>query len=123
MNNPIYYKSLKKIKEIIANDGVTTAIVEQLKALRVLVVEENQPLLAKAIRLIFQHIVANNTFNIEIPEDEPIEGFEKEPITVEIDPVESLSYLFSNMENYDKKMNEADIRGFVVAMKEQAGED
>lgn len=123
MNNSKYYKSLKELKIIIAKDGVTTAIVDQLKALRVLVVGENQPLLAKTIRLIFQHIEANNTFNVAIPDDEPIEGFEKEETDAKINAVESLDYLFSNMENYDKKMNEADIRGFVADMKVQAGED
>lgn len=123
MNNSKYYKSLKELKIIIAKDGVTTAIVDQLKALRVLVVGENQPLLAKTIRLIFQHIEANNTFNVAIPDDEPIEGFEKEETNDKINAVESLDYLFSNMENYDKKMNEADIRGFVADMKVQAGED
>ncbi len=123
MNNSKYYKSLKELKKIIAKDGVTTAIVDQLKALRVLVVDENQPLLAKTTRLIFQHIEANDTFNVAIPDDEPIEGFEKEETDDEINAVESLDYLFSNMENYDKKMNEADIRGFVADMKVQAGED
>ena len=123
MNNSNYYKSLKNLKVQIAKKGVTTAIIDELKALRVLVVDENKPLLAKTIRLIYQHIEKNETFNVAIPDDEPIEGFEKEEVAVEINPVESLDYLFSNMESYDKKMNEADIRGFVADLKEQAGED
>lgn len=126
MNNSKYYKSLKNLKELIAKNGVTTDLIDELKTLRVLVIDEKQPLLAKAIRLIYQHIEENETFNVAIPDDEPIEGFEKEEdddAVVEINPVESLDYLFSNMLDYDKKMNETDIRGFVADLKEQAGEN
>lgn len=127
MNNSKYYKSLKNLKELIAKNGVTTDLIDELKTLRVLVIDEKQPLLAKAIRLIYQHIEENETFNVAIPDDEPIEGFEKEEgdddTVAEINPVESLDYLFSNMLDYDKKMNETDIRGFVADLKEQAGEN
>jgi hypothetical protein len=123
MNNTKYYKLIKKIKAEIAKNGVTTAIVEDLKAMRVMVVTENQPLLAKVIRLTFQHIEEHGTFNVAIPEDEPIEGFEEEMVSSEINPVESLDYLLSNMNDISKKSNEADIRDFVADLKEQAGED
>ena len=123
MINTKYYKLIDKIKEEIAKNGVTAAIVDDLKAMRVMVVAENQPLLAKVIRLTFQHIEEHNTFNVAIPEDEPIEGFEEEMITSDINPVESLDYLLSNMSAISKKSNIADIREFVADLKEQAGED
>lgn len=127
MINTKYYKLLDKVRATIAKDGVTTAIVADLKAMRVMVVEENQPLLAKALRLSFQHIQVNDTFNVAIPEDEPIEGFEKEETEEvtkpEIDAVESLDYLLSSMADISKKSNEADVREFVANLKEQAGED
>ena len=123
MINTKYYKLIDKIKEEIAKNGVTPAIVDDLKAMRVMVVTENQPLLAKVIRLTFQHIEANNTFNVAIPEDEPIEGFEEETAATEINPVESLDYLLSNMNGISKKANIEDIRVFVADLKEQAGED
>jgi hypothetical protein len=123
LNNSNYYKSLKNLKEIIAKKGISAKINDELKKLRVMVIDEKQPLLAKTIRLIYQHIEKNDTFNVAIPEDEPIEGYEKETTEVKINAVESLDYLFSNMLDYDKKMNETDIRGFVADLKEQAGED
>lgn len=133
MINTKYYKLLDKVKATIAKDGVTTAIVADLKAMRVMVVEENQPLLAKALRLSFQHIQVNDTFNVAIPEDEPIEDFEEgeteaeketEEVTKpEIDAVESLDYLLSSMVDISKKSNESDVREFVADLKEQAGED
>lgn len=89
-----------------------------------MVVAENQPLLAKAIRLTFQHIDANETFNIAIPDDEPIEGFEDiEKPETEINPVESLNYLLSNMSDISNKMNVSDVRSFVTVLKELAGEN
>ena len=123
MNNTQYYKLIEKIKVEIAKNGVTTAIIDDLKAMRVMVVAENQPLLAKTIRLTFQHIEEHGTFNVAIPEDEPIEGFEEEMVSAEINPVESLDYLLSNISNVSKKSNEADIREFVADLKKQAGED
>ncbi len=124
MINTKYYKLIEKIKAEIAKDGVTTAIIEDLKAMREMVVLENQPLLAKVIRLTFQHIEKNDTFNVAIPEDEPIEGHEEEQVvSTEINAVESLDYLLSSMTKYDMKSNELDIRDFVADLKEQAGED
>ncbi len=123
MTNTQYYKLLDKIKAEIAKNGVTKAIIDDLKAMREMVVIENQPLLAKVIRLTFQHIEKNGTFNVAIPEDEPIEGFEEDEISTEINPVESLDYLLSNMKDISKKTNESDIREFVADLKEQAGED
>lgn len=124
MINIKYYKLIDKIKVEIAANGVTTTIIDDLKAMREMVVAEEQPLLAKVIRLTFQHIKKHKTFNVAIPEDEPIEGFEEETAqdVSDIDPVESLNYLLSSMENVSKKSNELDIRDFVADLKEQAGE-
>ena len=125
MTNTQYYKLIDKIKKEIAKNGVTTAIVDDLKAMRVMVVAENQPLLAKIIRLTFQHIEANNTFNVAIPDDEPFDNVEEvvEMEKTEINPVESLDYLLSNISDISNKSNIADIRDFVIDLKEQAGEN
>ncbi len=128
MNNSKYYTIIKGIKEDITKNGITRGISEDFKALRKIVVDENQPLLAKVIRLTYQHIEKNGTFNVAIPEDEPIEDadgniIEIEKEEVEINPEESLNYLLSNMLEPDNKMNIADIRAFVADLKEQAGED
>jgi len=124
LKNSKYYNLIEKLKADIAKKGINAKTnVPDLKELREMVVEENQPLLAKAIRLTFQYIEENNTFNIAIPDDEPIEGFEKEDVKVEVNPVESLTYLLSNMTDVSNKLNASDIRGFVTDLKEIAGED
>ena len=127
MINTKYYKLVDKIKATVAKEGVKSeSIIEDLKALRVMVVAENQPLLAKVIRLTFQHLDSNGTFNVAIPDDEPFEDENGEIIEVaaaEINPVESLDYLLSNISNMSKGMNVSDVRAFVVDLKEQAGEN
>lgn len=117
--NSKYYKLIDKIKADIAKNGVTTNIINDLQLLREMVITENQPLLAKAIRLTFQHIETNESFHIAIPDDEPIEGFEDvEKIETEINDVESLDYLLSSMGDISNKMNVSDIRDFVDQLKE-----
>jgi len=128
LNNSKYYTIIKEIKENIANNGVTRDIVADFKTLRKIVVEENQPLLAKIIRLTYQHIDENGTFQVAIPDDEPIEDAEGNIIEIEkdevaINPEDSLNYLLSIMLEPDNKMNISDIRAFVADLKEQAGED
>ena len=130
LNNSKYYKILKEIKANIAENGITKDIVEDFKTLRKMVVDENHPLLAKALRLTYQHIENNDTFNVAIPDDEPIEGMDNETAVAnedeakaEINPVESLDYLLSNLLDPSNKTNIADIRAFVVELKEIAGED
>ena len=128
MNNSKYYTIIKEIKENIAKNGITKSISDDLKVLRKIVVDENQPLLAKVIRLTYQHIEKNGTFNVAIPEDEPLEDangniIETEKEETKINPEESLNYLLSNMLDLDNKTNIADIRAFVADLKEQAGED
>ena len=123
MNNSKYYKILKETKAEIEKKGISDKVIENLKMLRVMVIDENKPLLAKALRLTYQHIEKNKTFNVAIPEDEPIEGVKSSIIKSKINPTESLTYLLSNMEDISNKINIADIREFVNSMKEQAGED
>jgi len=80
------------------NGIVTNTIIEDLKELRPFAVEENNPLLAKVIRLTFEHIETYQTFDIPIPDDEPIEEVESEETEEKpIDPQESLDYLLSLM--------------------------
>jgi hypothetical protein len=95
------------------NGIITNTIVEDLKELRPYAVEENSPLLAKVIRLTFEHIETYDSFNIPIPEDEPVEGFEEEPESNnEFDPAESLDYLLSLMAEAKNKINAIELREY-----------
>jgi hypothetical protein len=123
LTNSKYYKLINKIKDTVTKNGIDESLIDDFKQLRKMVVTENQPLLAKVIRLTYQQIETNGTFNVGIPDDEPIEGFENETTDEAINPVESLNYLLANMSDLSNKMNLLEIRAYVNSMKELAGED
>lgn len=118
MENQKAHKLLNKIqRELMTNGLETENIIADLKALRPFAVEENIPVLAKVIRLTYEHLETYNTFKIGIPEDEPIEGFEDEQVlTQEIDPQESLDYLLSLMAEPKNKVNAMEIREYSNAL-------
>lgn len=125
MENPKAQKLLNKIqRDLMRNGIITNTIVEDLKDLRPYAVEENNPLLAKVIRLTFEHIETYQTFDIAIPDDEPVEGFENEEISSkEVDPQESLDYLLSLMAESKNKVNALELREFVNSLNEYAEEN
>lgn len=95
------------------NGIITNTIVEDLKELRPYAVEEKNPLLAKVIRLTYEHIEEYQTFDIPIPEDEPVEGFEEdEQQENQVDPQESLDYLLSLMAESKNKVNALELREY-----------
>ncbi|MCM4157366.1 hypothetical protein [Gramella sp. AN32] len=135
MENLKAQKLLNKIqKDLMRNGIITNTIVEELKDLRALVVEEQIPLLAKALRLTYEHIAENDDFLIAIPDDDPItetdeeaeEDVEETEVvndSEEITGKESLEYLLSLMADHSNKLNEMELREYVKALKEEAGED
>lgn len=105
------------------NGIIINTIVEDLKDLRKLVVEENIPLLAKVIRLTYEHIEENEDFLIAIPEDEPLEEETEGEVAEKVTGQESLEYMLSLMADHSNKLNEDELREYVKALKEDAGED
>ncbi|HET8855451.1 MAG TPA: hypothetical protein VFM60_05975 [Salinimicrobium sp.] len=124
MENPKAQKLLNKIqRDVLKNGIVPNNIVEDLKELRTYAVEENNPLLAKVIRLTFEHIEANETFDIGIPEDEPVDGFEEEAgADTESTPEESLDYLLSLMADPKNRINELELREYCRSLRESEEE-
>lgn len=95
------------------NGIITNTLVEDLKELRPFAVEEQNPLLAKVIRLTYEHLETYQTFDIPIPEDEPLEGVEEdEEETKSVDPQESLDYLLSLMAEPKNKINALELREY-----------
>lgn len=130
MENIKAQKLLNKIqRDLMRNGIITNTIVEDLKELRKLVVEENIPLLAKVTRLAYEHIDENDDFLIAIPDDEPLELDEEAEVDTEIVETEdvtgqeSLEYMLSLMAEHSNKVNEIELRDYVKALKEHAGED
>lgn len=123
MENIKAQKLLNKIqRDLMRNGIIINTLVEDLKELRTYVVEENIPLLAKVLRLTYEHIEENEAFEIPIPEDEPLDD-DEDIATEQVTGQESLEYMFSLMADYSNKLNEMELREYVRALKEYAGED
>jgi len=121
LNNIKAQKLLNKIqRDLMRNGIITNTLVSDLKELRTLVVEEGQPLLAKTIRLTFEHIETYDSFNIAIPEDDPVEEGEEAPVQEETTGQESLDYLLSLMADPSNRVNEIELREYVNAFNEYA---
>ncbi len=124
LKNPKAIKLLNKLIDDVENNGIiTNTVVEDLKSLREYAVEEKRPLLAKVIRLTFEHIEAYKTFAVGIPDEEPIEGYEDMVEATESEPQESLLYLFNLLAEPENKTNRLDIRSYVDELQEYADEN
>ncbi|MFN4764037.1 hypothetical protein ACKGJN_12990 [Gillisia sp. Q332] len=125
MNNPKAQKLLDKIqRDLMRNGIVVNTIVSDLKELRPYAVEEEDPLLAKVIRLTYEHIENYQTFAISIPEDEPVDELEDEDESeTSVTPEESLDYLLSLMNDTSIKNNEMDLREYSRDLQEYEEEN
>ena len=125
MNNPKAQKLLDKIqRDLMRNGIVVNTIVNDLKELRPYAVEEEDPLLAKVIRLTYEHIENHQTFAIPIPEDEPVDELEDENESeTSVTPEESLDYLLSLMNDTSIKNNEMDLREYSRDLQEYEEEN
>ena len=116
-------KMIVKMQGSLQKKGIDAkALSETLKELRPIAIEEEDPTLTKVIRLTFEHLEANGTFNIPIPaeieinEEEGEEEVEEEEEILEPESpkndeerIESLDYLFSIMSDAYNKSNREDL--------------
>lgn len=124
MKNPKGHKLLDKIQRNLMRNGIIiNTIVEDLKELRPYAVEDKNPLLAKVIRLTYEHIENYQAFNIPIPEDEPLDENEEVSESSEFDPQESLDYLLSIMLDTTIKNNQMDLREYSIDLQKYAEEN
>ncbi|MFP9115413.1 hypothetical protein ACLI1A_15860 [Flavobacterium sp. RHBU_3] len=119
MEHPSAQKLINKIQvDLFKNGFDAERLVTDLKKLREYSLEENNPVLTKALRLTYEHIEANGAFLIPIPDDEPIEG--EELITDEANTtennMESLEYLVSLFSDLSHKNNLSDLREYNKAL-------
>jgi len=121
LNNSKAQKIIKKILDDLEHAGIiTNTLVADLKELRPFAVEEKRPVIAKAIRLTYEHIEEHYTFDIPIPEDDPIdeevtqEDTEKNTFNAD----ESLMYLINLIKDSDNKHNIEEIREYNKALSD-----
>jgi hypothetical protein len=122
VENPSAQKLINKIQVNLFKNGFNAeTLVADLKKLREYSLEENNPVLTKALRLTYEHIEANGAFLVPIPDDEPIEG--EELVTDGTgagteNNLESLEYLVSLFSDLTHKNNLSDLREYNKALQE-----
>ena len=123
-------KLIVKLQKDLAKNGMKklNGIVEGLKELRPFALAEEDPTLTKVIRLTYEHIEAEKTFNIPLPSDEVVvddlgdddhEEVEliENVIETDEDRVESLDYLLSLMLDRVNPTNRQDMFDYRDALK------
>ena len=114
-------KLIDKILSELDHAGIIiNTVIDDLKELRTYALAQQTPLLVKVLRLTYEHLEANETFEIAIPDDEPIEDENEEVVAVAVenehDAKESLHYLISLFKDSDNKMNILDLRAYRDAL-------
>lgn len=96
-------------------------LIADLKKLREYSMDEQNPVLTKAIRLTYEHLEQNGAFLIPIPDDEPIEE-DAEVISdsnlSNENNIESLEYLLSLFSDLKNKNNLLDLKEYNKAFLE-----
>ena len=108
----------QKLDAIITNvekSGVTASnLVEDLKALRELALLEQDPLVVKLLRLTYEFLKENESFDVQAQYDEDEEGNE---YPIEIEEKENLLYLLNLLKNADHKINREEMIDYRTALK------
>lgn len=109
----------KQINAIIAKvekEGVLAdGLIDDLKALRELALKEQDPLVTKALRLTYEYLLENQSFDIEVQYEEDEDGGE---YPLEIDDKENLLYFLNLLLDADHKINREEIKDYRTALKE-----
>ena len=119
MENKKAIAIIDKILKNLNETGINTdTLIDDIKELRTYTIELEIPLVVKTLRFTYEHIEANDSFLIPIPEDSPIED-ESEIIEEEetsLNPVESLSYLIALVRNLSNSANILDLQYYKKAL-------
>lgn len=119
VENPTAQKLIHKIQlDLFKNGFVAKSLVADLKKLREYALEEQNPVLVKAIRLTYEHVEKNGAFLIGIPDDDPIEGFEENTSDASSNDnnLESLDYLLNLFTDLKNKNNLSDLKEYNKAL-------
>ena len=107
-----------KLDSIIANvekKGMKAPnLVEDLKELRELALKEQDPLVTKVLRLSYEFITENGTFDVQAQYEEDEEENE---YPIEIEEVENFLYLLNLLKKADHKINREEIKDYRTALK------
>lgn len=115
MENKQALKLIEKIqKEILQEKLVVADAVADLKKVREITLELNNPVVTKALRLAYEHLESNDAFLIGIPDDEPVDSKDAvvEANISEENNLESLNYFLTLFTDLSKKNNLLDLKEY-----------
>ena len=103
------------IKNVEKKGAAAPKLVDDLKELREFALKEQDPLVTKVLRLTYEYLQENNSFDVQAQYEEDEEGNE---YPLEIEEKENLLYLLHLLENADHKINREEIKDYRTALKQ-----
>ena len=91
-------------------------LIETLKELRNIALQEQDPLVVKTLRLMYEFIEENKNFNVQAQYEEDDEGNE---YPLEIEDTENLVYLLTLLKDAEHNINREEIKDYRTVLKEQ----
>ena len=117
MRTKLANDKLDAIIKMVEKGGVNAPkLIDELKSLRVLALEEKDPLVVKVLRLTYEYLSENDSFSVEGQFEEDEEGNE---YPLEIEEKENLLYLLSLLKNAEQKVNREELKDYRNAMKSE----
>ena len=106
---------LRSIIENVEKDGIKAAnLIEDLKELRTYALKEQDPLVTKVLRLSYEYLSENGSFDVQAQYEEDEEENE---YPIEIEDNENLLYLLNLLLKADHKVNREEIKDYRSALK------
>ena len=104
----------KNLKDLNKKKFSVESIVTDLKKIREITLDLQNPVVTKSLRLAYEHLEIKNAFLIAIPADEPIDYDEivNEVTFSDANNIESLTYYLSLFTDLNKKNNLLDIKEY-----------
>jgi hypothetical protein len=116
MKTHVANEKLNSILEKVEKNGVSaTGLIDDLKDLREIAQKEQDPLVTKVLRLAYEYLQENTSFDVQAQFEEDEEGNE---YPIEIEDNENLLYLLNLLRNADHKVNREEIKDYRTSMKE-----
>ncbi len=110
-------KKLDAIISKVEKEGISaTGLIDDLKELREYALKEQDPLVTKVLRLTYEFLIENNTFDVQAQYEEDEEENE---YPIEIEDQENLLYLLNLLKNADHKINREEIKDYRTALKQE----
>ena len=93
-----------------------TGLIDDLKELREFALKEQDPLVTKVLRLSYEYIGENGSFDVQAQYEEDEDENE---YPIEIEDQENLLYLLNLLKNADHKINREEIKDYRTALKQE----